>query len=41
MSYRTCPACEGTCYAGTDVNNRPAPCRTCHATGRIYTGGRR
>ncbi|GAA4588665.1 hypothetical protein GCM10023194_40920 [Planotetraspora phitsanulokensis] len=39
--YRTCPDCDGFCFVGRDPNNRPKPCLTCNATGRLYTGGRK
>lgn len=36
--YRRCEECAGTCYVGRDANNRPAACRACSATGRVYLG---
>ncbi|WP_268778058.1 hypothetical protein [Sphaerimonospora mesophila] len=39
--YRECPACDGFCFVGRDVNNRPMPCTKCHATGRIYVSGKK
>ncbi|MEV4835431.1 hypothetical protein AB0K05_12970 [Nonomuraea sp. NPDC049486] len=36
--YQCCGVCSGSCYVGRDANNRPAACRACSATGRVYLG---